>query len=152
MPDCRNSRLHHSCSATPLSGHYCGYRKCGEPGGISARAAASASSAKGIRTRPVQDGGYTHRKMPEEDKLRSERMPPWVVGWGAGLLGGIAVAVLAVVLLFWLAPGTRLAHLLGALLGESPTRVELDQPAVVRQVQQLRRLETVIYQIGRAHV
>ncbi|MGH9556916.1 MAG: DUF4230 domain-containing protein [Terriglobales bacterium] len=87
--------------------------------------------------------------MPEEDKTRSERMPPWVVGWGAGLLGGIAIAILSLVLLFWLAPGTRITDLLGAVLGDSPTRVELDQPTVVRQVQQLRRLETVIYRMDK---
>jgi len=88
--------------------------------------------------------------MPEQKKIiGSGHMPPWIVGWGAGLLGGMVVAVLALVLLVWLAPGTRVADLLGVLLGDAPTRVDLDQPAVVRQIQQLRRLETVIYRMDK---
>ncbi len=87
--------------------------------------------------------------MPEEGKTRTERLPPWVVGWGVGLLGGIVIAAISVVLLFWLAPGTRVTDLLGALLGDVPTRVDLDQPTVVRQIQQLRRLETVIYRMDK---
>jgi hypothetical protein len=87
--------------------------------------------------------------MPEPSEARSERRPSWVVGWGVGLLSGIVVALIATLLLVWMAPGMRLAGLLGALLGESPTRVDLDQPTVVRQVQQLRRLETVIYRMDK---
>jgi hypothetical protein len=87
--------------------------------------------------------------MPEEKKFIGRRTPPWIVGWGAGLLGGMVVAVLALVLLVWLAPGTRVADLLGVLLGDAPTRVDLDQPTVVRQIQQLRRLETVIYRMDK---
>lgn len=87
--------------------------------------------------------------MPEEDGARAERRPSWVVGWSVGLLSGLVVAAMAVALLFWLAPSTRLADLLGAVMGEAPTRVDLDQPAVVRQVQQLRRLETVVYRMDK---
>jgi hypothetical protein len=85
----------------------------------------------------------------EGKKARNDRMPPWLVGWGAGLLGGMVVAVLAFVMLLWLAPQSRIAGLLGTLLGDTPTRVDLDQPAVVRQIQQLRRLETVIYRMDK---
>ncbi len=87
--------------------------------------------------------------MPQEDATPAGRRPSWVVGWGVGLLSGVVLAVIALALLFWMTPGTRFANLLGAVLGESPTAVDLDQPTVVRQVQQLRRLETVIYRMDK---
>ena len=87
--------------------------------------------------------------MTPEDAARSGRRPSWVVGWGVGLLTGMLLAVIALALLSWMTPGMRFADLLGAVLGGSPTTMDLDQPTVVRQVQQLRRLETVIYRMDK---
>jgi hypothetical protein len=44
----------------------------------------------------------------------------------------------------WLSTGLGLFHLLGALRG-GRTQINVDQPTVVRQIQQLQRLETVSY-------
>jgi hypothetical protein len=44
----------------------------------------------------------------------------------------------------WLSTGLGLSHLIGILRG-GPTRLNVDQPTVVRQIQQLQRLETVSY-------
>ena len=71
---------------------------------------------------------------------KSRRRYPWVLGIVAG-------AVLAIVLagvLLWLSTGLGLASLFGMLRG-GRTQFNVDQPTVVRQIQQLDRLETVSY-------
>jgi hypothetical protein len=63
------------------------------------------------------------------------------------ILGVVAGAVLAVVLagvLLWLSTGLGLASLMRMLRG-GRTQFNVDQPTVVRQIQQLDRLETVSY-------
>jgi hypothetical protein len=67
-----------------------------------------------------------------------------VLGWILGLLAG---AVLTVVLLgagLWMATGYGLYHLVSALRS-GRTQINVDQPTVVHQIQQLQRLETVSY-------
>jgi len=64
----------------------------------------------------------------------------------AWILGGLVGAALAVVLaglLVWLSTGIGLLHIIGVLRGQ-PT-VNVNQPTIVRQIQQLQRLETVNY-------
>jgi hypothetical protein len=63
------------------------------------------------------------------------------------LLGILLGAVLTIVLLgavVWLSTGLGLLHLLGAWRG-GQTQINVDQPTVVHQIQQLQRLETVSY-------
>jgi hypothetical protein len=70
----------------------------------------------------------------------SRNLRPWVMGTFLG-------AVLTVVLvgaLVWLSSGLGLLHLIGMLRG-GRTQINVDQPTVVRQIQQLQRLETVSY-------
>src|SRR6202790_2156074 len=70
----------------------------------------------------------------------SRNLRSWVLGTFLG-------AVLAVVLagaLVWLSTGIGLLHLIGILRG-GRTLINVDQPTVVRQIQQLQRLETVSY-------
>jgi hypothetical protein len=55
-----------------------------------------------------------------------------------------AVLTFLLVGILWLSAGLGLAHLLAALHG-TPTRINVDQPTVVRQIQSLQRLETVSY-------
>jgi hypothetical protein len=77
---------------------------------------------------------------PGRTKRNSRRVYSWVLG---ALLG----AVLTVVLiggLVWLSTGLGLLHLMG-ILREGRTQINVDQPTVVRQIQQLQRLETVSY-------
>ena len=74
------------------------------------------------------------------NREKSRRRYPWVLGIVAG-------AVLAIVLagvLLWLSTELGLASLMGMLRG-GRTQFNVDQPTVVRQIQQLDRLETVSY-------
>jgi hypothetical protein len=62
------------------------------------------------------------------------------------VLGIFVGAVLALILLgaVWFSSGLGIARLMGILRG-GPTRLNVDQPTVVRQIQKLQRLETVSY-------
>ena len=63
--------------------------------------------------------------------------------WILGICFGVVLScVLAGAL--WLSAGLGLSQLMGILRG-GPTRINVDQPTVVRQIQQLQRLETVSY-------
>jgi hypothetical protein len=78
---------------------------------------------------------------PPRGTLRNSRK---VYSW---ILGALLGAVLTVVLiggLVWLSTGLGLLHLLG-ILREGRTQINVDQPTVVHQIQQLQRLETVSY-------
>jgi hypothetical protein len=68
------------------------------------------------------------------------RVSAWVLGI---LFGAFGTAVL-VGTLVWLATGVRPFRLISGLLG-GRTHISVDQPTVVRQIQQLQRLETVSY-------
>jgi hypothetical protein len=61
--------------------------------------------------------------------------------WVLGMLSGAVLAVLLVGMLVWVSTGLGLLHLLRA----GRAQINVDQPTVVRQIQQLRRLETVSY-------
>ena len=67
-----------------------------------------------------------------------------LLGWVFGVLCGILLAALMAVSAIWLGPGTGLTHWLRTALGSS-TFLNVEQPVVVRQIQQLQRLETVLY-------
>jgi hypothetical protein len=56
--------------------------------------------------------------------------------------------MIAISALVWAYTGVGLVHLLGLFRGGS-LRINTDQPAVVRQIQQLQRLETVSYTIDK---
>ncbi|HTQ96540.1 MAG TPA: DUF4230 domain-containing protein [Candidatus Acidoferrum sp.] len=73
---------------------------------------------------------------PQSDSQRSH-------SWGKGLLAGILFALFAVALAVWLVTGTGLLHLLRSYA--QGTLIRIDQPTVVRQIQQLQRLETVSF-------
>jgi hypothetical protein len=65
----------------------------------------------------------------------------------SSLVLGIFVGVILTVLMagaLWFSTGFGLRHLMGLLRGER-TSINVDQPTVVRQIQQLQRLETVSY-------
>jgi hypothetical protein len=79
----------------------------------------------------------------ETDVVRSPVTPPRKVSWIPGIAAGVAISFFLVALLL-LSTGLGVSHLLG-LLRSGPTRINVDQPTVVRQIQQLQRLETVSY-------
>jgi hypothetical protein len=77
---------------------------------------------------------------PRGTRGNSRRVYSWVLG---ASLGAILTVVLMGALL-WLSTGLGLLHLMGILRG-GRTQFNVDQPTVVRQIQQLQRLETVSY-------
>jgi hypothetical protein len=67
-----------------------------------------------------------------------------VYSWVKGIFLGAVLAVVLVGALVWASTGLGLFHLMSILRG-GPTEIHVDQPTVVRQIQQLQRLETVSY-------
>ena len=64
--------------------------------------------------------------------------------WILGILLGAVLSVALIGSLVWLSTGIGFSHLLSSLRG-GRTLINVDQPTVVRQIQQLQRLETVSY-------
>lgn len=64
--------------------------------------------------------------------------------WVMGTFLGAVLTVVLVGALVWLSSGLGLLHLIGMLRG-GRALINVDQPTVVRQIQQLQRLETVNY-------
>ena len=67
-----------------------------------------------------------------------------VYSWVRGMFLGAVLTVVLVGALVWLSTGLGLLHLIGIFRG-GRTLINVDQPTVVRQIQQLQRLETVSY-------
>src|SRR5277367_6468110 len=78
---------------------------------------------------------------PREVAPRQQRS---LMGWVLGLLAGAVLTLFLLGAGLWLATGYGVYHLLGTLRG-GKTEITVDQPTVVRQIQQLQRLETVSY-------
>jgi uncharacterized protein DUF4230 len=72
---------------------------------------------------------------------------PWSSSWARGLIAGVLFTIVAGVLIVWLATGAGALHLLRSYLGGS--LIHIDQPAIVRQIQQLQRLETVSFSMDK---
>jgi hypothetical protein len=75
---------------------------------------------------------------------RSRKLYSWVLG---ALLGAVLTVAL-VGALVWLSTGIGALGLMGILRG-GRTQVNVGQPTVVRQIQQLQRLETVSYTVDK---
>jgi len=75
-----------------------------------------------------------------DTRARNSRASSWILG----ILLGAVLAVILVGAVMWLVTGVGLLHLMGVLRGGG-TRINVDQPTVVHQIQQLQRLETVSY-------
>src|SRR5713226_5198060 len=77
---------------------------------------------------------------PRGTRGNSRSMYSWVLG---AFLGAVLTVILMAALV-WLSTGLGLLHLMGILRG-GRTQLNVDQPTVVRQIQQLQRLETVSF-------
>jgi len=88
-----------------------------------------------IDNAPLANEPATRGKRGNSRNLRS-----WVLGTFLGTI----LSVVLVGALLWLSSGLGLLHLIGVLRG-GRTLINVDQPTVVRQIQQLQRLETVSY-------
>lgn len=82
-----------------------------------------------------------HRIMPVETPA-PQSTPSWPKSWVAGILAGILLTV--VFLGTTVGPSRWMA-----LLHDGRTQINIDQPTVVRQIQQLQRLETVSYTLDK---
>jgi len=67
--------------------------------------------------------------------------------WAKGLVTGILFTAVALSLIVWGVTGTGLLHLLRSYAQGSV--IQIDQPTVVRQIQQLQRLETVQFSMDK---
>ena len=88
----------------------------------------------------IDNSPIANEPAPGGKRSNSRRVYSWVLG---ALLG----AVLTIVLIggvVWLSTGLGMLHLMG-ILREGRTQINVDQPTVVHQIQQLQRLETVSY-------
>jgi hypothetical protein len=92
------------------------------------------------QTMQIQDPPTATDPANGESRRKSPNLFPWLLG----ILSGAILAVVLVGALVWVSTGLGLFHLLGALRG-GRTQINVDQPTVVRQIQQLQRLETVSY-------
>jgi hypothetical protein len=66
-----------------------------------------------------------------------------LISWLLAAILGSILTVVFIGALLWMFTGLGLYHLIGNLRGRA--QINVDQPTVVRQIQQLRRLETVSY-------
>lgn len=71
------------------------------------------------------------------------------LGCGAGILTGAVLAAVLAALLLSGYLGVSLLSFLRSPLGSMRTRIDVSQPTVVRQIQQLERLETVSYTMNK---
>jgi Protein of unknown function (DUF4230) len=70
--------------------------------------------------------------------------------WILGILLGATLAVILIGALVWMTTGLGILHVLSALRDvNKPATINVDQPTVVRQIQQLQRLETVNYSLDK---
>ncbi|HMD37829.1 MAG TPA: DUF4230 domain-containing protein [Candidatus Acidoferrum sp.] len=75
-------------------------------------------------------------QVPERKRRKSS--------WLMGILLGALLALLVVGTAVWASTGVGLLRLMGIFRGGA-TVINVNQPTVVRQIQQLQRLETVVY-------
>jgi Protein of unknown function (DUF4230) len=77
----------------------------------------------------------------------TERVPPSTSSWAKGIVTGVVLTILLGGIIVWLTTGVGLLQLLRSYSGGS--LFHIDQPTVVRQIQQLQRLETVSFSMDK---
>src|ERR1700681_4245491 len=88
----------------------------------------------------IHDAPVANEPATRGTRGKSRSMYSWV----KGIFLGAVLTVVLVGALVWMTAGLGLLHLIGMLRG-GRTLINVDQPTVVRQIQQLQRLETVSY-------
>jgi hypothetical protein len=73
---------------------------------------------------------------------------PRTNSWPLGILVGVLLTLLVIGTAVWVSTGVGLLRLMGLFRG-SATVINVNQPTVVRQIQQLQRLETVDYTVDK---
>src|SRR5580700_1379772 len=92
----------------------------------------------------IVDTPVANEAAPRAMPGNSRSVYSWVL---AAFLGAVLTVVLTGVVV-WLSTGFGLLHLMGILRGAG-TQINVDQPTVVHQIQQLQRLETVSYTVDK---
>src|ERR1700675_1833519 len=92
------------------------------------------------RQMTIDNTPLTNEPTPRGMRRNSRSVYSWVLG---AFLGAVLTIIL-VGALVWSATGLGLFHLISNLRGVR-TQINVDQPTVVHQIQQLQRLETVSY-------
>jgi hypothetical protein len=77
----------------------------------------------------------------------TERLQSPASSWVKGVLAGVLITILAGGLILWVTTGVGLLRLLRSY--SSGSLFHIDQPTVVRQIQQLQRLETVNFSMDK---
>jgi hypothetical protein len=88
----------------------------------------------------IDTGPSANEPATRRTRGNSRSVYSWILG---AFLGAVLTLILTGALV-WFSTGLGLLHLIGVLRGR-PTQFNVDQPTVVRQIQQLQRLETVSY-------
>ena len=83
-------------------------------------------------------------QLPEPDVARGPRGSQALFGV-LGFLLGVMLTLLLAAALIWVYSSTGLLGLLKARMGSGGEQVNIAQPTVVRQLQQLERFETIVY-------
>ena len=81
---------------------------------------------------------------PHANQPATRGKTPKVYSWVLGTFLGVVLTLVALGAVLSLTTGLGLLHLMDALRG-GRTQINVDQPTVVHQIQQLQRLETVSY-------
>jgi len=92
----------------------------------------------------IDNAPLANEPAPHGMRGSSRRVYSWVLG---ALLGAILTVILLGALV-WFSTGLGLLHLISNLRG-GRTQINVDQPTVVHQIQQLQRLETVSYSMDK---
>jgi hypothetical protein len=79
-----------------------------------------------------------------ETPRKSANLFPWILG----ILSGAILTAVLLGALIWLSTGLGLFHLITSMRSGG-TQINVDQPTVVHQIQQLQRLETVSYSMDK---
>jgi hypothetical protein len=74
----------------------------------------------------------------------SPRQKNSLLSWVLGVLAGVVLTLVLAAVGIWLATGVGLLQLM-SIFHSGRTQINVSQPTVVRQIQQLQRLETVSY-------
>src|SRR6202140_1713647 len=88
----------------------------------------------------MDNAPLANEQQPRGTRGKSRNLYSWVLG----TLLGVVLTVVLVGALVWLSTGIGFLGLISLLRG-GRTQINVGQPTVVRQIQQLQRLETVRY-------
>src|SRR5713226_2906540 len=79
--------------------------------------------------------------------MEAKRSGSTAIGCGVGVVLGVLAALMVGGWLLARNSGARVMDVFRLALGKGPAQIDVSQPSVIRQIQQLERLETVVYSV-----